>query len=414
MLVTFAAGLLAVSVSGVHQDGNALSLLQMSSAKVSLHSDKECKAATKAHKDAKKKAKADKAAGKAAKAAWKAAKQAMQASKEAADEAYSNQLELCPVPEVDRSPDVGCSKTIVTSVFIGANEPGKPLLLERGLPFAGWYGFEEVLPGGGVPSVPTPTADGGSSVFPLASKAMRYLGIGVMQPCSKAWTVGEIMYPYQVDGRTGKLPANFPDVPGETIFMQKVGVHKTPCECREWAESVMKWPTGAAVEFNAQGAQGGVPGICTVFKMTALPWSKKGFSLTLANSANTHFSCYLGNPEEWQERLDKERAEGHTIDKCSKTAVWGNGRFAQQANRTTRSTVAPIHVGTLVYPMPSPQSEAGRKMCLKWVKGNSKCANAITIEMNERGCWCATTTRSISKVGGRRDAPYIEEQVCML
>lgn len=418
MLVTFAVGLLAVSVSGGHQDGNALSLLQMSSAKVSVHADKECKAATKAHKDAKKKAKADKVAGKAAKAAWKAAKQAMQASKEAADEAYSNQLEACPVPEVDRSPDVGCSKTLITSTTLGANQPGLPLLMERGLPSANWYGFEEVLPGGGMPKVPFPTFDGGSSVFPVSTKTERNLGVAVMQPCSKAWTIGEVRYPYQVvdpphatGTRTGRLSPGFiPELNGEVVYMRKTGF-KSPCECRAWAETVMKWPTGAAVEF--WGQNNGQPGQCTVFKMTEVPWTRLGFSLSLATSANTHMSCYLGNPEEWQERLDNEKATGHTVDKCSKTEVWGCGGWVQQANRTTRSTVAPIHVGNLVYPMPSPSTEAGRKMCLKWVKENPKCDNAIAIEMNARGCFCSTTVLGLKK-SGRKEVPQDDEQICML
>lgn len=416
-LLTCAVCLLASASGAASEDGDALVLLQMSSARVSVHSDKECKAARKDQKAAKKTAKTDKAAAKAAKAAWKAARKAMKESKEAQAAADAKVLDLCPLPEVDRSPDEGCSATLITSCTPGVAQPEGALLLERGLPYNKWYGFEEVLPGGGVPSVPTPTADGGSSVFPLTTSAMRKLGIAVMQPCSVAWTVGFIRYPYQVQGSTGKLPPTFRDFgdPNEQVFLRKENL-KSPCECRAWAETVMPWPTGAAVEFlghKSGGYGGGTPTQCTVFSMSSIPWKNLGFSLTLAHSANTHFSCYLGNPEEWKERLDKEKEAGRTVDKCSKTSLWSSGKWELQANRTTRSTVPHQFVGSLSWPDPDVNSEAGRKMCLKWVKTNPKCANAIAIELHEQGCWCVFTTDAINK-GGRQEAPWITKQVCML
>jgi len=405
-LLTCAVGFLASVPGAAYEvDGNALSLLQMSSARVSVQSDKECKVASKALKDAQKKTKTDRKAAKAARAAWKAAKQTLQESKEAEDAAYSKVEELCPTPEIDRSADVGCSATVITSCVAPRTQAHTPLLLERGLPHSKWYGFEEVLPGGGVPSVPTPTGDGGSTVLPQTTKEMRDLGIAVMQPCSVAWTVGRMKVPMFMNLGTGKLGE-------EQVFKKKDGL-KSPCECRAWAETVMPWPQGVAVSFlGVSGTGGGTT--CTVYGMTGIPWIGGGFGLTLINSMNTDFTCYLGNPEEWKERLDQEKAVGHTIDKCRKTGLWASGTWAAQADRVTRSTVQNPYVGKLSFPDPGVNTEGGRKMCLRWVKGNPKCANAIAIELNDHGCSCVITTNSIRTSHNRQDAPWITNQVCML
>merc|ERR1719386_618511 len=89
-----------------------------------------------------------------------------------------------------------------------------------------------------------------------------------MQPCSVAWTVGFIRYPYQVQEQTGQLPPTFRDFAGagEQVFLRKQGL-KTPCECRAWAETAMPWPKGGGVEFlghKSGGNTGPAETSCTV------------------------------------------------------------------------------------------------------------------------------------------------------
>jgi len=416
-LLTFAVGLVAGADLASHEDGDALSLLQMSSAKVSMHfekDDKECKAATKAHKSVKKQAKIDKKAAKEARAAWKTAQQAMKDSKEAEAAALAKVAAECPLPEVDNSPDVGCSDILFTSLTPAVSQTKAPLLLERGLPgFTNWLGFNEVLPGGGAPIGDFPNGDGGGKMIPKSTKEERNIGIAVMKPCSVAWTVGMFRYPHtQVDQKTGKMrPGYFQQnnnvQPNEQIFMKKEGIN-TAQECRAWADTVMKWPEAAAVQFSHYGHGGQ----CHVFSMTKIPFKSDGFSLTLVNSAHTDFTCYLGNPEEWKQRLAAEKAAGQTVDKCSKAGVWANGNWELNGNRTSRGTVGNIPIGKLSWPNPLGNTEAGRKSCYKWAKADPKCADAVALELVSDTCYCNPTTNSIRRNAPRQDPPSAN-QVCM-
>lgn len=214
------------------------------------------------------------------------------------------------------------------------------------------------------------------------------LGVGVMQPCSVAWTAGRFYAPVGgINPMTGVIGGEFA---GTLIYKEKKnpGNFKTACECREWAESQIKWPQAAAVQFTGQMSGSTAPTECRVYAMTTIPWDRRGFQLTLAHSWNNVFTCYLGNPEEWTQRVKKEKAAGHLIDKCSKTSLWAFGKVTQSVNG---SGWVPFHsVGTLQPPDPVPGSVEARKMCLKWVKADARCANALYANLHKDGkCYCS-------------------------
>lgn len=412
------SGALAVLVASAHASGEVLSLLQTQVHKrdaiivggefadvenasiadfLSVQSDKDCKAATKAHRDAKKQAKSDRAAVKAARAALKAALATAAESKQKEEEGLAKMAEVCPVPEIDRSPDVGCSKIIVTSLTVKPGDPRNPELLERGLP-ADWYGFDganvadgTIVPGGGI-------AQGRGT--DMGSK----LGTAVMQPCSVAWTSGAVMpgrvpqYP-SVDYRTGK------DIrTGEQVWLEKTGL-RSACACREWAETVMKWPEAAFLEFQGLKNGGGYAPygqatMCRVWAVSKLPWPRSKMGLHLREGGNRHFTCYLGNPEEYKERLANEKALGHVIDKCSKTSLWAAGVPSKNILPTGSFTLF-HNVGQLKSPDPPGHSQAGRKLCLKWAKKDPKCANAtiLTLGTHSPGmCECYESVDHINQL----------------
>lgn len=261
--------------------------------------------------------------------------------------------------------------------------------VQEGLKSIVVYGFDKVVPGGGV------AAGQGTD---MGSK----LGIAVMQPCSVAWTVGNTFSGINAEQR------NIPGLGMKTIWKKKDNV-QNPCACREWAETVLKWPEAAAVHFR--GSTNGAPGQCFVYYMTDIPWEKHGFQLTLMPDINTNYMCYLGNPEEWKQRVKAEKAAGKLIDKCSKTSLWSFGKL--QDWRQGFSSIQKFHVGTLNYPDPTAGTEAGRKICLKWVKGNAKCAGAIAVQLDYKNeCYCWDTSAGMQvHAGDGRTVPTVETEM---
>lgn len=386
-------------------DIQGISLLQTAAhvqSTVSAHSEKECKAATRAQRDTKKQLKTDKAAAKAAKAALKAARAALAASQEADTNALAAMAAACPVAEVDQSPDVGCSTDLVTS---REDNTHAGVIPSRGFPTGpGWYGFQKVVKGDGI------TPAGGKK-----------LGVGIMQPCSQAWTVGKFALPHSTwqpsfsSGQyNGKYTGEYASV-GEA-YQGKKGL-ATACACREWAETVMPWPQAAAVEFRGTLNGASTNTECKVFKMVPpsdIPWARGGFSLALntLNIGNDVFTCYLGNPEEWKDRVEKAKAEvaPKLIDNCRKD-YWTAGEI--QGNRITE---VQHYVGKLVYPMPLMDTPEGRKQCLKWVKADAKCAGAVGIYLKKMGggneCYCFLSVETYTKF--RMDGPSPTFQACLL
>jgi len=382
MYTKCAIGLLtAITLSEANNNVDALHLLQTSSAKISLHSDKECKAAMRAEREAKKNMKTGRAAIKAARAALKTAQQAMKGYEDDRTAAQSQIAELCPAPEVDNSPDEGSSNILVTSFLPPKNNAYYPDLLNRGLSYA-WkvgYGLEEVVPGGGVP-------EGRGTA--MGSK----IGIATMQPCSVAWTVGKVLEPSHGMGKAN-LHVNGVFTSFTDLFQQATNI-ASPQKCREWADTKMKWPEAWAVEFT--GNIRGYPGMCKVFKVTTIPWEQSGVGLDLGGAQNNIFSCYLGNPQEWKQRFDASLAKGQIIDKCGKTSLWTYGSTANQnaGPNDSGTFITNFYVGKLSTPDPLAGTEGGRKLCLKWVKGNAKCDDALAIYLGGNGneCYCVFST----------------------
>lgn len=184
----------------------------------------------------------------------------------------------------------------------------------------------------------------------------------------------------------------------------------------------MKWPEAWALEFSA--TMYGSPGICKVFrKVDGMPWNPSGLGLGLGFGHNNRFSCYLGNPEEWKQRLDAELAKGMLPDKCGKTSLWAYGEAGNQnENRPGHSStfVPRIYVGKLSSPDPLGGTEGGRKLCLKWVRGNAKCDGAVGINLLNDQCYCLFSTPWV--VGRAVPRPPTEEvpsngflkEVCLL
>jgi len=374
--------LIAISVSDAHDDVEALHLLQTSSAKISLHSDKECKAGMRAERDAKKNMKADRAAIKAARAALKAAQQAMKGHEDDRAAAQAQIAQSCPAPEVDNSPDEGSSNILVTSYFPPKSVGHYPDLLNRPLSNAMKlaYGIEKIVPGGGLP-------EGRGTA--MGSK----IGVATMQPCSVAWTVGSVIEPSNGFGKANVGNMNGVVTHYPELFMQQANI-ASPQKCREWADTKMKWPDAFAVEFR--GNIHGSPGVCKVFKTTDIPFERMGPALQLGYSQNIMYSCYLGNPQIWKQRLDASLAQGQIVDRCGKTSLWTFGDFFRQnalPNDPVFSTfITPVYVGKLATPDPLSGTEGGRKLCLKWVKGNAKCDDAIGIYLGNNECYCVLST----------------------
>lgn len=381
-----ALGLVAISLADSHEDVEALHLLQTSSAKLSLHDDKKCNAARKATRDEHKQMKSDKKAVKEARNAFRAAQAALKESTTAHTAAATAEEAACPVPEVDQSPDQGCSDTLITSYTPGKSHyPQCPNMLGasgRGLPHGGgdpFWGFNKLVAGGGLPEG--------------QKNGQKDIGISVLQPCSVGWTVGKLREPYGTNWQTGLTNT------GMRVFKEVKNL-KTACACREWADSQMKFPEAAAVQFYTTNQAGNPAGSsCKVFAFTNLEWIKNGFELSLDRSQNWHFSCYLGNPEEWKERAAQEKADGILIDKCSKTSLWSFGKLAlQEWNAGYYSRTGPtwhdqVFAGKITHPDPPAGSEGGRKLCLRWVKKDPKCAGAIAIHLDQYqgNCYCSMT-----------------------
>lgn len=402
-MLAFAIGVLATgasaSATGVHEDGNALSLLQTSSLKVSEHSSGgECKAAKAAHKAARAKVKTDKSAIKAARQALKAAREALKAAKatkvasdEAAGEAYNKVLEVCPIPEVDlTSPDEGCSATVVTS-YRPQNRNGPDLLDPAWCAAASTsgLGFDTCLPGGGVP-------EGHGKAY--GDK----LGIAIMQPCSVAWTNGGYIAPKgtlnQGPGKDGIRQGS-----GEVMWKAKAGM-KTQCECLEWAKSVAPWPESIAVTFQNTGN-------CQVHKMTTLSWKEGGPALYLSTAHNNFFTCYLGNPAEWQQRYDSEKAQNQLIDKCSKPEWSPTMLYAAEPPSVPTGTpfkslwTGSGHGGAVI----------STKECYQVAKDDPACANAVALSYKAAMSWCRCIFQS-SSLAPNNDNRGVQPQaevVCM-
>ena len=239
-----------------------------------------------------------------------------------------------------------------------------------------------------------------------------------MQPCSVAWTVGQVIAGPGVaswggvDHNTGKSRTP----PYQQVWKKKVGV-KTAAECREWADTVMKWPTAAVLEFEGLNMPGGYwPGsaqqtTCRVWAMPDLPFLKSKFGLQLRGGGNRAVSCWLGNPEEYKERLANEKALGHTIDKCSKTSLWSAGipqynvLGAQMRDRYP-SGITYRQAGQLMSPDPTGYTQEGRKLCLKWAKKDPKCANATLLYLKSTtgACVCYDSVWQVKQI----TQPHVE------
>jgi len=309
----------------------------------------------------------------------------------------------CPAAEVDRSPDVGCSTDLVTS---REDRSQAGVFTSRGFPTGpGWYGFQKVVKGDGI------TPAGGKK-----------LGVGIMQPCSQAWTVGKFALPhgtYQPSFVTGQYNGKYGGAYASVgeAYKGKKGL-ATACACREWAETVMPWPQAAAVSFKGSLNGASANTECKVFKMVSredIPWERGGFSLALntLNVGNDEFTCYLGNPEEWNDRVKKAKAEVAPIliDNCKKD-YWTAGQI--QGNRDFPEVQH--YVGKLVYPMPLMTTPEGRKQCLKWVKADAKCVNAVGIFLKKMGggddCYCFLSVETTAQF--RMAGPRPTLQTCLL
>lgn len=387
-LLSCAVGLLAISVADAHEDVESLHLLQTSLAKVSVHSERECKAAKRAAREKKTKLKEARIAAKTARNAAKVANQVMKDLQTADAEAKAAVESKCPPPEVDMSPDQGCSDTLVTSFVLGAdsisNNQAQDLLKRQP---KGFGGIQKFVPGGGLP------AGQGTA---MGSK----LGPSIMQPCSVAWTAGAVStFQTYYNHNTGQ----YRTPTGETFTVMKKTdfTIQSACDCRKWADTVVKFPEAAAVQWKTPYRNGG-PGQCMVWsKVESIPWEQGGFwlALDLSNPADSlTFSCYLGNPEEWKVRLAAEKAAGQTIDKCRKTSLWSYGQFHLQQDPSYQyRTVALQYVGRISTPDPVAGSEGGRKLCLKWVKEDTKCSGAIAIQLSTNGeCYCSFSTPGVN------------------
>lgn len=384
MMLVFAVGVLAVSASGVQEeDGNALSLLQTSSLKVSEQSsNKDCKAAKAAYQDARTKVKTDKAARKAARKAVKAAQAALKAAKatkeeseKAAEVAYGKMAEVCPIPEVDlETPDEGCSGTIVTSFMgKGIHDLLNPANCNKYNGLANHLDkFDKCLPGGGVP---------GGHGKAYGDK----LGIAIMQPCSVAWTSGGPIVP------RGTLSTGFQQVTNTEIFKVKTGLRDHHA-CLDWAKSVAPWPESYAVTFGAN---------CQVHKKTTIPWKNFGPSLQLTPGNNIWFSCYLGNKAAWKKQYEEQQAENQLIDKCSKP-VWSRWKL-----HNAEPPVVPSGTPFKWLPMASSTKE-----CYQNVKAEPVCGKAVAVRYKEAGGWCQCIYQTPAFEGDSRG--YIDEFVCML
>lgn len=335
-------------------------------------------------RDAKKALKTNRAVLKEARAALKVAQQTKKDQEEARAAAQAQIAALCPAPEVDMSPDVGSSGTLVTS-YIPWTHQKWPDLLAR-LP-AGWYGFDKVVPGGGVPEGTGPMG--------------RAIGLNTMQPCSVAWTVGHPVIPATMTSQGGGT-RRLPNGQVYHAFYQSTGLTmENPAKCREWADTKIKFPEAGAVTFTSPQPIYGTPGYCTVYALKSpedLPWQASGFDLTLRRSQNDKFSCYLGNPEEWKQRLKAQRAAGSMIDKCSKTSLWASGKLeAQEKRGQFPMKWTEVTVGTISEPQPKPSTEAGRKLCLRWVRADERCNDAIAIMLWSNGnCMCSFNTWGVT------------------
>lgn len=384
-LLRCAVGLLTVSASDDHADVEALQLLQTSFTKVAVHSERECRAAKKAARDKKKKLKEDRVAAKVARNAAKAAIALVKESQTADAEAKADVESKCPAPEIDMSPDQGCSGTLVSSYIVIPSRRSREIDYVKTLP-PDWYGLQKAVPGGGLPA-------GAGTV--MGSK----LGISLMQPCSVAWTVGEVSFVNQYYNMgTGQYR-----IDNVVYDVMKKKTVASPCECREWADKVGTFPDTVAVQFKT--GKYGTPGECQVWSRAGdVPWEKGGFWLQLDAEQGMLLSCYLGNPEEWKQRLKAEQAAGQTMDKCRKTSLWAFGELYWQYDDAGRQ-IRQILAGTLNEPDPLSGTEGGRKMCLKWVKNDVRCAGAVAIQLKYDGqCYCSMSTNGV-KPRIRREVP---------
>ena len=348
----------------------------------------------------KKQLKTDKAALKEARAAFKALKEAAVTSQKADDDALAAMTAACPVAEPPQDPDVGCSTTIVSDNAHPMNANDQSSLIVRGFPTGpGWYGFQKIVNGSGN------TPAGGKK-----------LGVGVMQPCSQAWTVGKYLTNPGIDWTTGRYVGKWASL-GAAYLEKKSGPNgfKTACECREWAETVMPWPKGQVVQFKGvrSGAYYGGESVCRVWRTVTpeeMPLKEGGFTLVNSYAYDGFSSCYLGNPEEWQSRVDAAKAEvtPKIIDNCRKD-YWAEGKFE------TNWGVYQHPVGTLKTPDPYYNTIEGRKMCLKWTKADPKCDKAVGIMLNSLGGGTCQCFFSVSSAGvPRLETTRPSTTVCLL